>query len=60
MFRFTYARNDKQHFWKETVYAPKDKTMTLALPVKGNLLPEKYGSHSSVQPSWQFAEERKE
>ena len=39
-------------FWKETVYTPKDKTMTLALPVKGNLLPEKYGSYSSVQPSF--------
>ena len=39
-------------FWDETVYSPKNKTMKLALPVKGNLLPEKYGSYSSIQLSF--------
>ena len=39
-------------FWDETIYSPKNTTMTLALPVKGNLLPEKYGSYSSSKPSF--------
>ena len=39
-------------FWDETIYSPKNQSKSLTLPIKGNLSPNKYGSYSSLKPSF--------